>query len=212
MAERIKQDKTVIFLMGGGLVNDAGVWRTTNYDEGDNFGVSGDRLRVIAAGLLYKDKPGQLIIASGGKGQLKNILPGKITVASVIKDELIKIGIPAKNIIKEEKSGNTYQQLKELNKLLKKRNLKNIIIISNQYHLSRVKTMIKYAGGLRLLKKRLVLSRIKMKSAESLVIKYEPRLWRKIINDVYKSEAMKKRIKLERQGIKQIKKGVYRLI
>jgi len=48
-----------IYILGGGLKKEAdGKWRTTNYDEpGDNFGISGDRLRVVAAGYLYKNNP-----------------------------------------------------------------------------------------------------------------------------------------------------------
>ena len=61
------------------------------FEAGDNFGICGGRLRIIAAGLLFKIDPGQKIIVSGGKGQLKNILPKNLTPASVIKNELISI-------------------------------------------------------------------------------------------------------------------------
>jgi len=94
--------KTAIVILGGGLKKDAdGRWRTTNYDEsGDNFGVSGDRLRVVAANYLYKNNQEQLIIASGGKGQLKNI-PGAPAVSEVLKRELIELGVPEEKIIEE---------------------------------------------------------------------------------------------------------------
>ncbi|OHA13817.1 MAG: hypothetical protein A2909_00850 [Candidatus Tagabacteria bacterium RIFCSPLOWO2_01_FULL_39_11] len=204
------KNSNVLVILAGGLVKEGGRWRTTTFDDaGDNFGISGDRLRVVAASFLYKDKQGELVIASGGKGQLKDILPGKITLASVIKEELIKLGIPARNIIKEEKSGTTYQQLKELQKLLKKMAFRNVVIISNKHHLPRVLAMIKYVADLRPLKKMLNLPKLKIKSAEDIVIKYDSKVWRKIIARVRKGRAMKERIKLEKQGVKQIKNGTY---
>ncbi|MBI3046051.1 MAG: YdcF family protein [Candidatus Harrisonbacteria bacterium] len=200
----------VLVIFGGGLVKEGGRWRTTTFDDtGDNFGISGDRLRVIAAGFLYKENPKQLIIASGGKGQLKDVLPGKITLASVIKEELVKLGIPAKNIIKEEKSGTTYQQLKELQKILKGGVFRSAVVISNEHHLPRILAMIKYVADLRPLKKMLNLSKLKIKSAEDIVMEYEPEAWRKIITRARKSRAMKERIKLEKQGVRQIKNGTY---
>ncbi|KKS34907.1 MAG: Membrane associated protein [Parcubacteria group bacterium GW2011_GWC2_42_12] len=200
----------ILAVFGGALAEDKhGHWHTTFYEIGDNFGICGGGLRVKAAGYLYKDKQCQAVIASGGKGQLKKVLPGKITLASIIKDELIKVGIPAKNIIKEERSGNTYQQLKELQKIIMASNFKDIIIISNRYHLPRLRAMIRYAGDLRALKKMFDLSRLEIKSAEDVVIEYQPKIWSKIINRVYKSRAMTKRIKLENQGTGQIKRGVY---
>lgn len=205
-------NQETIVVLGGALVKDrCGHWRTTNYYEGDNFGICGSRLRVIAAGFLYKDNQRQSVIVSGGKGQLKDVLPGKITLASVIKEELVRIGIPAKNIIKEEKSGNTYQQLKELQKIIKTGVFKNIIIISNKYHLPRLRAMIKYAGDLRVLKKMFNLSKLKIKSAEEIAIKYKPKIWGGIIGRIYKSRELKERIKSEKQGAEQIKNGTYQL-
>lgn len=204
------KEQTIVILAGALVKGENGRWRTANYnDKGDDFGICFSRLRVIAAGFLYKDKPSQSIIVSGGQGQLKNILPGKITSARIIMEELVKIGIPAKKIFKEEKSGNTYQQLKELQKIIIVGDLKNVIIISNKYHLARLRAMIKYADDLRALKKMFGSAKLKIKSAEDIVIKYKPKIWAKIISRVYKSRAMKVRIKLENQGARQIKLGVY---
>ncbi|MDD5431155.1 MAG: YdcF family protein [Candidatus Pacebacteria bacterium] len=189
------------------MVKKNGKWRTTNFNEGDNFGVSGDRLRVIAAGFLYKEKPERLIIVSGGKGQLKGILPGKMTLASVIKDELAEIGVPAEKIIKEEKSGNTYQQLKVLLRISRKANFGKIMLISNRCHLPRIKAMIKFRKDLNGLKK-ILGGKLKLVSAESVVVRKEPKL-KKIIKSAYASRAMKERMALERKGIRDIKAGTY---
>lgn len=204
----LKQNKRIaIVVLGGGLVRDkrTGKWRTTNYTEGDNFGVQGDRLRVEAAGYLYKHNPNTFFITSGGKGQLAAI-PDAVTVASVIKRELMKFDVPAANIIKEEKSGSTYTQLLAITQLIKKTEIKNnrIFIISNEWHLPRIKAMIEYLPQLKPLKK------IKLISAEKICLQSNPQKWQKIINQAYHSQSMKQRIKLEKTGIRHMKAGQYK--
>ncbi len=200
----VKAGKKVIFVLGGALVNDAGTWRTTNYDEGDNFGISGDRLRVLAAAYLYRDNNDASIIVLGGRGQLKNI-SGSPPVAKVIKRELIDLGVPAGKIAIETKSGNTYEQLKALINVLKKIKIKEISIISNQHHFKRIKAMLATAPGLENLKS----ATIKFISAEAVTIKYGEKKWKKIIDRAYASQTMKERIALEKKGVKQIRAGTY---
>lgn len=202
--------KSVIVILGGALKKDAdGKWRTTNFDEGDNFGISGDRLRVVAASYLYKKNPDQLIIVSGGKGQLKDVLPRKITLASVIEGELVEQGVPLEKIIKEERSGNTYQQLKKLLKILKKRKFDKITIISNKCHLPRVRAIIEYKDEFAQIGK-LLNKKVKLVSAESIVILYQPKIWKKIIEKAYASREMKERLSLEKKGVREIKLGIYK--
>lgn len=213
MAEKHKKNQErIVVVLGGALAKGKnGNWRTTNFEVGDNFGICGGRLRIVAAGLLYKNKPDQLIIASGGKGQLKNSLPKNITIAKVMENELIKAGIPKKNIIREEKSNNTFGQLEEIQKIIKTGKFKNILVISNRYHLPRLKAMLKYVPKLRWLKRMHEAKSLKIKSAENIAIKYQPKLWRRFIKAAYKSDAMKERIALERRGTRDIKVGVYHL-
>jgi len=197
-------NKTIIIILGGGLTRDKdGKWRTTNFNEkGDSFGAVGDRLRVIAGSCLRKNNPNSLIIASGGKGQYENKIDTP-NISEIIKNELIELDIPAKNIILETNSGNTYQQLKEIQKIITKLDSQQAIIISNKYHLPRIRAMIKYNKNLK------NLSMILLQSAEEILIKHKPKQWRAIIESAYKSGAMKKRIALEVRGVKQIKEGIY---
>lgn len=216
------ENKNTIVIIGGGLKKDGDKWHTTNYDEGDNFGVQGDRLRVVAANYLYKDDPGQTIIALGGKGQLINI-PDAPTVSEAIKKELMELGVPAEQIIKEENSGNSWQQLMELKKIIypvkslreakpisqgEEKGLGNIKIISNEYHLARLKAM---AGLDDLLKEKIKNKNIEFQSAEEILLKYNSEEWEDKIKKAYKSEAMKERIVLEENGVRDIKEGKYKL-
>ncbi|MDO8667830.1 MAG: YdcF family protein [bacterium] len=197
--------KQVIFILGGALINDAGIWRTTNYDEGDNFGVSGDRLRVIAAAYLYRENKNSFFIVLGGRGQLKNI-SGSPAVAKVIKSELINLAVPARGISIETKSGNTYGQLKALKSIIKKNKIRQAAIISNRYHFKRIKAMLALAPDVKSLER---VAKIKLISAEAVVLKYGEKKWKKIIDLAYWSRAMSERIKLEETGVKQIKQGKY---
>ncbi len=168
--------------------------------------MQGDRLRVVAANYIFKDNSEQALIAFGGKGQYKNI-PGAPTVAEIIKSELIELGVTAEKIIKEEHSGNTWQQLQELKKIIAGQKLESMIVISNRYHLPRIKTMIKKDLELN---KMLDAAKIKLQSAEEIIIKHEPDQ-KKEIESVYKSKAMRERIALEQKGIGDIKNGKYKL-
>lgn len=205
----IVNEKTAIVILGGGLKKDAnGRWRTTNYDEpGDNFGVSGDRLRVVAAGYLYKNNPKQIIIASGGKGQLKDI-PDAPTVSEVLKKELMELGVPEEIIIEEKKSGNTYQQLQEIKKIIKDKGLKNISLLSNEWHLPRIKEMIETMPEL---KEIFNLTKVEFLSAEKICLEYDKEAWQETIEQAYKSEGLKERIEREQKGVQDIKEGKYKI-
>ncbi len=131
-----------IVIIGGGLVKDKeGFWRTTTFKEGDDFGALGDNLRVVAGSILAKKYPDALVIALGGKGQLEKIKDAP-TVASIIKKELVSLGIDPLKIICEEKSGSTFQQLRELKKIIEDKRIESLLIISNKYHLPRVEAML----------------------------------------------------------------------
>lgn len=205
-ANKNMKNKKAVVIIGGGLKKENHKWRTTGFNEGDNFGATGDRLRVVAGSYLFKYNPGQILIALGGRGQLKNI-PNAPTVAEVIKNELVELGVSAERIIKEEQSGNTWQQLQELKKIIKRQKLEYIIVISNEYHLPRIKAMIEKDLELN---KMFDAAKIKLQSAEEIIIKYHSEQ-KKEIKSVYKSKAMQERIALEQKGVKDIEEGKYLL-
>jgi len=200
-------NKKAIYILGGGMVKDNVVWRTTNLDEGTKLGTLGDRLRVEAAYLLYKNNPDLLLIPSGSKGMYKNIQDAP-TVAELIKKELIELGIPKNKIFKEDKSVNTWQQLQKLKEIINKENLSHASILSNRYHLPRIKAMIEKDDELcELLEQR----KIELISAEEILIESDPDKWKEKIDKAYAHEQMKNRISMEENGVKDIKSGKYNL-
>lgn len=197
----------MVIVLGGGLKKEADDrWRTTNFgEEGDNFGEMGDRLRVLAAAELYRQDSQVIFVASGGRGQFENV-PGAPAVGTVMKKELEDLGVPSDKIKKEIKSGSTREQLQELIKLILGMEPERIKIISSRWHLPRVKAMIESFAELDFLKKQT----IELLSAEDILIHQDEERWKPIVEKAYSGEGMRKRIKKEEQGIRDIKSGQYR--
>ncbi len=86
-------------------------------------------------------------------GMIKNIVltgggsPGEMTEAEVGKNELIKKGVDEKIIYIENKSNSTLEQISYINRnLYKQFNWKDIIIITDNFHLMRSKQMCSFFG------------------------------------------------------------------
>jgi hypothetical protein len=208
-----KRVKKAIVVLSAGIKQDKGNnWVSTDLTEAKNLdSAPGGKVRVVAASYIYKNDSENFIIASGGQGSDKNILgikhPG---LSKILKRELIESGVPADKIIEENKSDTTFQQLLKLQEIKKSKGVERMIIISNQYHLPRIKAIIKYGSGLNVLRKMFGNSDIKLKSAENILIKFDSDKWENKIKKVYQGKAMRERITLENKGVKQIKRGTYK--
>lgn len=198
-----------IVVLGAYLVKmDDGSWRTTRYHESDDFGVTGDWYRVLAGSYLFREKNAQHVVVSGGIGQLASKYQDPPTIASVMKQELVNLGVPEALVIVEEASINTYQQLRNCWSLLTTMcQMQALDIVSNRYHLDRILAMVEtipvmhraYRAGL-----------VNVVAAEDVILRHDPSMEEEI-RLAYASEAMKARILLEQQGVHQIKAGTYKL-
>lgn len=211
----IRQKIDAIIILGGGLTRGKNGWRTTKFsDKGESDKALGDYLRVLAGSHLYKEQlkrnPDFFILVSGGRGYLRKI-KGVPAIADVLEKELIKLGVPQDKIYKERKSNSTYQQLKMIANLSSKNEWKKIGIISNSYHLPRIKALIENINDLRFLKRKLREKNLLLISAENALLRHGKKKWKNIIERAQKSEWMKNRLILERRGIKQLKLGLYKL-
>jgi len=199
--------KQAIYIFGGSIVKENGKWRTTNLNEWTEFGALWDTLRVKAAYVLYKNNPELFVICSGGMGHDWDS-QYEFSVAEVMKRELIELGVKEENIVKEEKSHNTWQQLMQLKDLIKKYDLQKIGIISNRYHIPRIKAMIIKDE---MLSELLNKENIELVSAEEVLIESDPEKWKEKIEQGYKSENMLKRVSMEESGVRDIESGKYKL-
>ncbi|MCC6865112.1 MAG: YdcF family protein [Ignavibacteria bacterium] len=99
------------------------------------------RERINKGYELYNTNIIRNIILTGGGA------PGEMTEAEVSKKELLKKGVPERNIFIENKSNSTLEQIQYLNNnLYKKNNWKEIVIISDNFHLLRTKQICKFFG------------------------------------------------------------------
>ncbi len=204
----IINNKKILVILGGGLLkNKNNKWQTDSFDGGggDLYGITNSRWRVEAARLLFKDDNSQIIIASGGRGQFKNI-PDAPTVSSVIKSELIEFGILPESIIEEDNSNNTLEQLNYLAKIINKNKPLKVTIISNEWALERIRIFIQTDKKLSKTFNRLNTLFV---SAENVLISREPKKWKRLVETARKSDYIIDRIKLEKQGVKDIKNKVY---
>ena len=82
---------------------------------------------------LEKKKKDLIFVASGGKGSDE-----VISESAAIKNYLLECGIDESNIIMEDKSKNTYQNIKYSNKLINEKNKNaNIAFSTTNYHVLR---------------------------------------------------------------------------
>lgn len=94
--------------------------------------------RVEVGEKLYKQGYAENIIVSGGMGDKEDI-----SEAECMKNLLIKSGIDSNKIILEDKSKSTNENIKFSSKIMKELNYKSAIIVSNNFHLRRVKIIAK---------------------------------------------------------------------
>lgn len=202
------QKLDAIIVLGGELVKEGGIWRSAHFNAGAHLG---DRLRVIAAYFLYQDEvahnPELVVVASGGRGG-RGALDAP-TLASVIKKELLQLGVPAESVVAEEKSNTTYEQLQECERMTVLRGWETVAIISNDYHLPRIQALCELVPKFPHLKAGLERGRVLLMSAEQVAIAHAPTRYRKMVEDAYRSNAMKMRKQREAQGVADLRAGRY---
>jgi uncharacterized SAM-binding protein YcdF (DUF218 family) len=91
------------------------------------------QFRIDRAAEYLKENPGTLAIASGGQG------PGEeISEAHCIKKELVDLGIEETRIIIEDKSTDTYENIR-FSKQLIPSSAKTGLVVTNDFHIFRAK-------------------------------------------------------------------------
>lgn len=201
--------KAIIIISAGAKKNKNGTWSNTDLTERNNqLGAPGGKQRVIAASYLHKIMPDCFLIASGGRGyDIKDKSSNRPDLCQITKNELKGLSLPESKIIMENKSNTTFEQLQELKKIILKLRFDFVIIVSNKYHLPRLKAMINKDLAL---SSYLTDGKINLISAEKILLKQNHKKWEKIIEEAYSSAWMRARIKKEKQGIKDLKNNKYK--
>lgn len=105
-------------------------------------GLPSERLRGrLDKGLsLYMSNISKTIIVSGGDG-----LEG-YNEAEVMSSYLINKGVPANDIIIDKSGNTTYQTAQNLKQIIRERDIKSIVIVSQYFHLLRAKMAVDKIG------------------------------------------------------------------
>ena len=112
---------------------------------------------VLGAAVWKKDKPSPILYGRIIKakefylnGFAKKILltganaPGELSEAKTAYNTLLRLGIPSKAMIYEEKTRSTSEQILLLKKLIENNSNIRIAIISDSFHLARIRDIINY--------------------------------------------------------------------
>ncbi len=111
-----------------------GATRSKSYPRtGVDLSERGDR--IIYASQLYKQGKAPLIIVSGGRIDWKDYGdPESADMATVLINDL---GIPKSAIIEEPKSLNTYENAVNVQKILDKRQIERVLLVTSAFHMPR---------------------------------------------------------------------------
>lgn len=99
--------------------------------------------RVNKAVDAYQQKRITKVIFTGGKNGISNEEKDNISEAQKMKALAIKQGIKACDIITEEESNNTFENIDNTMNLLKKEKISKIAIITSEFHLKRCMAIMK---------------------------------------------------------------------
>ena len=90
---------------------------------------------------LYNDRLARAIITTGSYGPDPNF-----SEAEVGRKYLVQHGVPVEQIITEQGSGTTYDSVRAVSNLLKSKNWKSALVVSDGFHLFRAKKMFADSG------------------------------------------------------------------
>jgi uncharacterized SAM-binding protein YcdF (DUF218 family) len=99
------------------------------------------RARLDEALAAYQEGVAPVIVVTGGRQ-----VGDQFTEAEASRDYLVDHGVPEDAILLENEAHNSWQSLQGASELLKDRNLSKVLLVSDGFHLFRVKMMAKDLG------------------------------------------------------------------
>jgi uncharacterized SAM-binding protein YcdF (DUF218 family) len=90
---------------------------------------------------LYRTGKVRKLIFTGGQGN-----PGEPTESAAARDFALQSGVPAQDILIEEKSHTTYENIKYAKQVADTHNIKRVLIVSDPLHMKRAVLMAQDVG------------------------------------------------------------------
>lgn len=126
------------FNADAGVIFGAAVWRQHNLGDRPSPTL---RERIDLGSELLSAGAIPRIVVTGASA------PGELAEAEIAKRELVRRGVDPSNIIEEDQSHTTFEQVRYMqDELYQKQGWQRFVIISDQYHLARVCEMCKFVG------------------------------------------------------------------
>ena len=200
-----------IVVVSAGIKKKDGKWCSTELKEDDDIlGSPGGYERLLAGKELWKNDSRRQLIVCGGIGfDIPDYYEDKRPLISEIMErELLELSIPKKNILQENTGNTTYQILLALDKMFENSSVDGVDMVTSRYNVDRLKEMIKYTVS----KGKFTNIKIKILSAEELLIESDDSKWENVIECEYEKEYLKNRIKMEQKGVIDLRSGVYKLV
>mgnify|MGYP001561094440 CR=1 FL=1 len=197
-----KVQPNAVAILAGSVKKQGAKWvSTTLTEEDDEYGAPGQLLRVEAAVVLARRYPNAVIVPSGGRGYESYDMTQPL-LSEVIRDELLEHGIIEPRTFLEKGSNSTFQQLEAIQKMLVDRKWRQVLIVTNHWHIPRVEAMLatRFSD---------MADAVKVIAAEEILIEDSPEKWKSSIDEAYRSEFLKRRITHEEEGIRRIRDGSY---
>ena len=196
------EQKVTIVVIGAYPHYKDGVWQTSEVgDPGDHAGATFDRFRVLASVVLAAKYPEALLVLSGGTQDSKSP-----SCAAVLKKELLELGVSEGRMILEERSQSVHQQLYEIGVLAERQRLGHLLVVTNEWHHSRLRAMIEHAPRLAMWAE---LSWEPI-DAEQVMLKTGNPQWTAMVAAERTHPKLVERIAMEERGVEQVIDGTYR--
>jgi sialic acid synthase SpsE/uncharacterized SAM-binding protein YcdF (DUF218 family) len=188
----------IIVLTGGTVayidIDGSTKYRSTTYEERDNFGTLGGDVRVKAAAILSRRYPeAALVTTSKREGEM-------VSHARVAADELIALGVDPSRIALEEKSINTKTQIDESFQLATVRGWNKVLFVASDYQVERAAAFARAIPD--------SIGKFPCISAESILIS-DSSDFANFFAHIQKTEAYKDRLAAEARGLAAILSGTY---
>ncbi len=191
----------VVVILGGNIRKTPNRgWITTSLEEGPEKSI-GAHSRTIAAAELFKKGVAKKFIVSTGRTTPDPEAP---TEAEVMKTELVRYGVPADDVILEDRSLNTIENLKECAEIIREKGFQKVAIMTSDWHRPRTEVLTENtvkeleAEG----------RKVTFITPEEILEKKSPR-YARIFQKVYGRLSMHQRQAREQSGIQAFKEGKY---
>jgi uncharacterized SAM-binding protein YcdF (DUF218 family) len=207
-----------VIVLGGNIRHTPTGFASATYDDSDQYGMLGGRIRIIAAAWLYLDGQASAFVFSTGTSEKTKAKYGANvpTEARIYCDEFNALldelradhpemaGLEPPTIILEERSQNTVGNIRECFDIIRENQWKKVAILSARHHLPRTEALCGLIG-----ENEPVDASLAFLSAEEIVRQHCPGKYDAEIEAAYNSPEGKKRLAIEAQGVRDIQNGVY---